>query len=518
MWRALAISLLVPLYLPCVLLAHAAAPRRHLPLLFGTRSTLLRANPSTRRHVPGAIFGLSPRWSGTHHSRDYLQTLLQEVRGGGSVKEGVENNESEDEEDDKEDDEDEEEAEMEQNVAVPTQAGPTSASKQEKDPDDPNPLSSVISMEPVAVTVRTSLGNAVLDQSLELTVHRSRDVASLKQSISRQLPGRPPVSTIQLLQGGVVLKDDLMVDELVDDEDVDDDDEQPDDDASSGVRVVLQLDIVPPVDPKFIAQLGQRMEEMTVSELLDAFAMNEAAAFVNTQLLLEEEQQLGQKQDSGDNDTVEDAWANDTSVQHPKERVSSTRQIKEQATRIRMELDETILNSEQSQKVIQESRPPAFHLPNLQERQVRGQRVRQAAQGGVKTTLKRKIQRNLNINWPDTLRHFCLFLFFGWFGGRTPLSRAILLLGAPSVFLLQARAVKIWIRQFVYALADHPPSILLSLLPAPQQAILSLDVRDAMSTIYGDCAAENVLQQRESIEEGEEEVEGDESDDYDDDE
>jgi hypothetical protein len=78
-----------------------------------------------------------------------------------------------------------------------------------------------------------------------------------------------------------------------------------------------------------------------------------------------------------------------------------------------------------------------------------------------------------------------LFLFFGHFGGRTPASRAILLLGAPAVFVLQARPVKLWMKQLLYALLDQPPGIFLSLLPAPQQTILSLRVGEAMQIVYG---------------------------------
>jgi hypothetical protein len=128
----------------------------------------------------------------------------------------------------------------------------------------------------------------------------------------------------------------------------------------------------------------------------------------------------------------------------------------------------------------------------LREIQVRGQRIRKhhpglagRGGGGVKTTMRLSMQRNLNINWNDSIRYFCVFLFFGFFGGRTPSSKAILLLGAPAVFVLQARPVKLWLKQLLYAFLDQPPGIFLSLLPAPQQAILSLRVGDAMQAVYG---------------------------------
>ena len=50
-------------------------------------------------------------------------------------------------------------------------------------------------------------------------------------------------------------------------------------------------------------------------------------------------------------------------------------------------------------------------------------------------------------------------------------------------FVLQARAVKMYLKLAFYACA-HPPSILLSLLPAPQQAILSFKEEEARKALY----------------------------------
>ena len=64
------------------------------------------------------------------------------------------------------------------------------------------------------------------------------------------------------------------------------------------------------------------------------------------------------------------------------------------------------------------------------------------------------------------------------------MSKNLLLLGAPLCFVLQARPVKIMLKQIFYAMAD-PPSIFLSLLPAPQQAILSFRESHAWKALYG---------------------------------
>jgi hypothetical protein len=214
---------------------------------------------------------------------------------------------------------------------------------------------------------------------------------------------------------------------------------------------------------------------MTLSELLDAYVATEAALFQNSAMLMRNDKELSQEE-AGDEGT------NATLLERPH--VSIGLQIKEHAARLRQDLESSLLSTPSAQKLLQDS----HHVvkPSLQEREVRGQRVRMAAQGGVATTWKRSIQRNLNVHWANTLRHFMLFLFFGYFGGRTPFTRAILLLGAPSVFLLQARPVKLWLKQALYLVLDHPPSIFLSLLPAPEQVILSLDVKEAMEALYGD--------------------------------
>lgn len=65
------------------------------------------------------------------------------------------------------------------------------------------------------------------------------------------------------------------------------------------------------------------------------------------------------------------------------------------------------------------------------------------------------------------------------------MSRTIMLLGAPACFIIQARPVKVAIKQLFYTIGE-PPGILLSLLPAPQQAIMSCHYDDALKMVYGE--------------------------------
>jgi len=80
-------------------------------------------------------------------------------------------------------------------------------------------------------------------------------------------------------------------------------------------------------------------------------------------------------------------------------------------------------------------------------------------------------------------------------------------------FVLQARPVKILLKQTFYALAN-PPGIFLSLLPAPQQAILSFNENDAREELYG--IDKEVVDVEISDEEDDyDESDGDDDEDYD---
>jgi hypothetical protein len=348
------------------------------------------------------------------------------------------------------------------------------------------PLHSALSNEPVSIQVTTMLNCSVLDQSLEITAHRSRSVGFLKASLQKQLPGRPPVTTMQLKLGPRVLSDELLVDELMDDEDDEDEDDEDKEGGEKVKQLRLILDMIPPVDLKSVILSDEKLNELTPSQLLDAFTTNEAAMYQNALCMAQEEEQQAQddaEADANENETESSIMSASSS---PLSQGSPTLLLKDRAARLRRDMESKLLQSASSQAALAETIPPSHKTMNLQEREIRGQRIRQVAQGGVKTTLRRKIQRNFNVNWADTIRTICLFLFFGYFGGRSPTSRAILLLGAPSVVFLQARPVKIWLRQVIYFLLYHPPSIVLSLLPAPQQALLSVDVDQDMATLYGD--------------------------------
>ena len=371
------------------------------------------------------------------------------------------NQEEENDDDEEEDKDDEEDAVVDENA----------------------PIHSALSKEPVLITISTMLKQPLLDQVIELNVQRSRTVSQLKESLQRSLPGKPPVTAMQLRLGPRILDDDILVDELIDDEEEEEEDDEEDtekdmDDGPKS-RATLVLDMIPPVDPKALPQLVKKLADMTPSEILDAYAINEAAVYQNAALV------LNSQGDPSETPSEETNAAAEATPLPSLLTTSTTTLLKDHAAKIREDLEAKLLQSQAAKAILAETVPPSHKILNHQEKDIRGQRVRHVAQGGVHTTLRRKIQRNLNINWAATLKHFMLFLFFGYFGGRSPTSRAILFLGAPSVILLQARVVKLILRQLVYTVFYHPPNIVLSLLPAPQQAILSFETGQALEAVYG---------------------------------
>jgi hypothetical protein len=85
-----------------------------------------------------------------------------------------------------------------------------------------------------------------------------------------------------------------------------------------------------------------------------------------------------------------------------------------------------------------------------------------------------------------------------------------MLLGAPACFILQARPVKIFMKQIFYAIGE-PPSIILSLLPAPQQAIMSYHYNEAIVQLYGEGSGNDLIGSDEREEDGEEEEDDDDN-------
>lgn len=242
-----------------------------------------------------------------------------------------------------------------------------------------SPESSILSSRPVKLLIQTNWGSPAIDQRVELTVVRTRTIASLKQSLSRLLPGRPPMLGLELVYEGRVLEDEMLVDELFDgdaedDDDSDDDDEEDEMDDGDGdnVKKVLTLNVIPPVDPKFATTLASQLKSEASSEddvvipteeILKAYFLNQAAIARNAQLL-----------------------ANPNLPTSPLLALEMREHAKSLQDIFQAQIPEKVWLA--SLKMMKKSN-------NAEER--RGQRYRKGGNRGVRTDLKKTLQTNLNI-------------------------------------------------------------------------------------------------------------------------
>lgn len=227
-----------------------------------------------------------------------------------------------------------------------------------------------VSSQPARLLIQTNWGNSVLDQRVEITTRRTNNIFGLKKQVSRLLPGRPPVLGLELVYGGKVLDDEMLVDELFDDDDEDEVEELEEGDDSDAAFKVLTLNSVPPVDPKFAIELAPKLKShieddedtLTTEELIEAFFLNQAALARNALLL-----------------------AQPTAPSSPLLRL----EIQEQAKHLKDKLKSQVPAD------VWEASLTAIKRDHHAE-EIRGQRYR-SGKGGARTSLKKSIQTNLNI-------------------------------------------------------------------------------------------------------------------------
>jgi hypothetical protein len=286
-----------------------------------------------------------------------LASLLP--RGGSTDEQDFHSEDEEEEEDDQEievDEAEEEESEEDEDEESTTTATTSPPS---------------FSSEPLTVTIKTNLQNPLIDQSIELLVTPSRTISSVKQTLSRMLPSRPPASLLRLTHDSVLVSDDEIVSELVEDDEDDEDDEEERD-------LTLILDIVPPVDPKFAVEAVSKMQELSTMDLLEAYAANAAAMNANTAAMLKTSTTSSDEEEDIINDGISPLY----SVH-----------LRQQALALQHQL-ESRYTSEQLESWRE---PPKLAEEAQRQVEIRGQRVRVGSKGGARSSVKRTLQRNLNI-------------------------------------------------------------------------------------------------------------------------
>ena len=102
---------------------------------------------------------------------------------------------------------------------------------------------------------------------MEINTVQTRNIASFKQSVSRQFKSRPPIPTISLQYNSELLDDDLLTLEQLLKKHYKEEDE--DEDRENGPRITIAVDMVPPVDPKFGTEMRKWFDQMTNEQVLD---------------------------------------------------------------------------------------------------------------------------------------------------------------------------------------------------------------------------------------------------------
>jgi len=367
-----------------------------------------------------------------------------------------------------------------------------------------------INSMPLIVNVRTNLDSPLIDQTIELTASRNRNIGSLKTSIFRQMRGRPPVLWQKLLLGAKQLHDDEILDDLVSD-DEDDDDEEDEDDNHGMATLNLVLDIPPPIDPKFATDFRKSLDKMTTSEIFDSHVLNMVSMDSISRLMKDE--MILDLQENHENKDEE----NDLSS-HVSESVTMRKHALVLRESLLSSFPDDVLKILNKSRVDDDNEEGSIHDGDVSLAESIRRKNRTKCKGGAKMIMRRSVQRNLNIQWRNSIRTFLLILFFGHFGAHSPFSRMLILFLAPMSIIIQLRPVKIAIKQLFYAIGK-PPGIILSLLPAPEQDIMSVDYHEIMKELYGtDIALEDTESSAKSENELIEEIDKSEEEESEDDE
>ena len=296
--------------------------------------------------------------------------------------------------------------------------------EEEKDDDDEDDDNSdetksikPTSTEPVILHIKSNFHNTVVDiPTIEINSVRIRDIGSIKKTLSKQLPGKPPIESIRLLQHGQLLREELLIDELMDDDDDededDDDDEDYENDSESTSSLTLVLDMVPPVDPRsFSGLLQEKIEGQSTADLLEAYTLNEAAIWYASRELSQAAATAAAAKEEEELDNADDKISSVPAETDSDDSSSPliTFQLRQYATTLQSQIENTAVVSEKARALLDDPIPPAqAAAEEARKPQVRGHRTRMPASltaGGLQPSssvvgLKQTAQHFLNIVSP----------------------------------------------------------------------------------------------------------------------
>ncbi len=311
----------------------------------------------------------------------------EDVEDLDSDDEDEEAEEESDEEDEEEDEDEDEEEEI------------------DEDEDEEGEESSTIASSPAKITLKTALTNNILiDQSIEITASPTRNVQSLKQSVSRQFKSRPPMDAIVLRLDGQVLDDDTLVQDLVDDmdEDDEDDDDEEEGDDDGLPKLTIIVDMVPPVDPKFGTEMKTRLDEMTNEQVLDAYVANLASMHQNSMDMMEQSK-VDSAVDEDEDDVDEEDDDDEESISSEPSSQAIPQTSLDMQRHIMMLREQVISNlSEDGKKLLEKKDTPSSPIEDALDGYngdllLKESIKRKKRRGGATMNVKRALQKNLNI-------------------------------------------------------------------------------------------------------------------------
>ena len=271
-----------------------------------------------------------------------------------------------------------------------------SSDEEVTDEEDDGDAQVATSSSPVKLIISTGLGCSLIDQTLETNASRSRTIGNIRQTISRQMKGRPPMQSVRLLLGNRVLRDDEIIDDLAPDEDdeddeLDDEEEDEDEEDDGMVKLRLTLDAVPPVDPKFGVELQEQLQKMSTAELLEAYAANAAAAHEGVARMFASSplDDLSDTDDDEEDDDEEESIGGRATTSVSTAMRKHALSIKETIVETMPQDAIAILNQSADES---EGAALASAVASARRHRRGG-----AMKGGASTQVKRALQRNLNI-------------------------------------------------------------------------------------------------------------------------
>ena len=274
------------------------------------------------------------------------------------------------------------------------------------DEDDEPAQSSAAAGPPVKLSVTTSLSSPLLDRTIEFAASRKRTVESLRQAVSRTMPGRPPLSSVTLRYQGRALDDSETVADIVDEMEEDGDEAQLADDIGDEdetLLVSLSADIVPPAEAKFGTEMGEKASRMSTDEILEGYCLNMAGLLYGQELQAKESEEYerflaGGEAGVGDEDSEAEEETSDVNVNH-------SLNIRKRAAVLRAQLERSLsettlqLLREETERIDEEGRDGAtFGLVSKEALEAaRRNRKGRSVRGGAAMNVKRALQRNLNV-------------------------------------------------------------------------------------------------------------------------